>query len=451
MNWIVSLFLWGCVLPILPIEYFLMRDEVKFKKNIVVGVTLPYEARGNADITRRLDQYRRELKNVFLLLLAVAVPCMLIRTTDVAMFLWGMWLLGVIVLPNIPYARCNHDLMEIKRANGWGVRSREILWVDTMAIPREQWLSPWLFVPAVLLSLLPLIWDREMIAIYSLDALGAFGCWMGYRYLFRNRAEMVDTNCDLTQVLTHVRRRNWGKVWLYCAYSCALINLAVWIMIRQVMFGLALILLLSTLLLCAAVHIEFVTRRVQEKLTAESGKAWYSDEDDKWIWGLFYYNPRDSRLMINNRVGLNSTFNLARPMGKVFAGLIVLLLLLLPCMGFLIDGIGSKPLDLKVNDTVLTASYGSSSYEVAVEEIAEVRLLEVLPEGLVRIGGTGAETLLKGNFRSPEHGSMKLCLDPNCPPFLLIQTDRGQCFLFGTRENEVVEQVFSWYNGSKSK
>ena len=68
MNWIVNLFLWACVLPILPIEYYLLRNEIKFKKNIVVGVTLPHEARYHEGVKLRLDQYVRELKRILLLL-----------------------------------------------------------------------------------------------------------------------------------------------------------------------------------------------------------------------------------------------------------------------------------------------------------------------------------------------------------------------------------------------
>ena len=442
MKWFTCLFLWACVFPVLPIEYFAMRDEVKFKKNIAVGVTLPYEARTNLDVLRRLEQYKRELKRVCLLLAAAAVPCVLIQSTSATMFLWGMWIIFAIVLPNVPYARCNRDLKEIKAANGWSRQSRDILWVDTAAIPKGKWLSPWLFAPAVLLCLLPLVWDRDLWAVYVIDAVCALGCWLGYRYLYRNRAELVDDSGDLSRVLSHVRRRNWGRVWLYCAYSLALINLALWLMLREVILGLVLILLLSVLLMCAAIRIEFVTRRVQEKLTAESGKAWYTDEDDKWIWGLIYYNPNDSRVMVNNRVGINSTVNLARTGGKIFAGVIALILLFIPFMGVLLDGIGSKPLDLQVNGTVLTASYGSSSYEVMLGEIEEAELLETLPERLWRVGGTGAENLQKGKFRSPVLGNMTLCLDPQCPPFLLIKTTGGQYYLFGTREAGTTQRAF---------
>ena len=186
-----------------------------------------------------------------------------------------------------------------------------------------------------------------------------------------------------------------------------------------------------------------MTRSVQEKLTRESGKEWYADEDDKLIWGLFYYNPNDKRVMINNRVGLNSSVNLARPGGKIFAGFVALIMLAIPFMGFMLDGVDSKPLDLQISDAIVTASYGNSSYEVGIGEIEEIRLYDELPEGLVRIGGVGAEHLLKGRFRSQKLGNITLCLDPNSPPFLMLRTEDGRQFLFGTREASVTETVFA--------
>ena len=443
INWIANLFLWACALPALPIQYFMLRNEVKRKKNIIVGVTFPYEAQNRTEIQKRLDKYIRELNLITLLLLAVVVPCCWISSFSMAMFAWGVWLLLAIILPNIPYARCNLDLKKIKDQNGWNHQSSEIMWVDTSAIPNEKWLSPWLFAPAVLLCLLPVVWDKYLLAVYLLDAVCAAGCWTGYRYLYRNRAEIVDSNADLSQVLSHVRRRNWGKVWLYCAYFLAVINLITGLMVQQVIFSLGLLLLLSILLIFAAVGIEFKTRRAQEKLTAESGKEWYVDEDDKWIWGLIYYNPHDSKTIVNARVGMNSTFNLARPAGKIFTALTALIMIAIPFFGVLLDGVGDKQIDLQINTTTIVASHGKSQYEVALEDIEEVTLLDTLPEGLQRIAGTGMQNLQKGRFRSPELGALTLCLDPQCPPFLLITTNDGRQFLFGTRDPSVINNIFS--------
>lgn len=441
MNWIVNLLLWGCVLPLLPIEYYLMRNEIKFKKNIVVGVTLPHEARYHAGVKMRLEQYLRELKRLFILLALAAIPCIPIRPIGAAMFVWGIWILLVIALPYIPYIRCNRDLKQYKIENGWNFQSRDVLFVDTAAIPKEKWHSPWLFMPAVLLCLLPILWDKVLIWVYILNAVCALSCWLCYRYLYRNRAELVDADQELSQVLSHVRRRNWGKVWLYCAYSLAAVNLAMWLVFQNAIFGLVLILLIGALVVCAAVRIEFLTRRVQEKLTVESGKTWYTDEDEKWIWGLFYFNPNDTHAIINNRVGMNSTFNFAHPAGKFFAGLMVIVLLSIPFMGFMFGDIGEKPLELNVSDSVITASYSSSVYELEIETIEEVELLDQLPQGLKRVYGVGAKKLLMGRFRSNELGNITLCLDPQCPPFLLIETTDGGRFLFGSRDRAVTEAV----------
>ena len=37
------LILWLCVIWMPVLMYFMLRNETKFKKNIAVGVTLPYE------------------------------------------------------------------------------------------------------------------------------------------------------------------------------------------------------------------------------------------------------------------------------------------------------------------------------------------------------------------------------------------------------------------------
>lgn len=443
MNWIANLILWGCILPLLPIEYYLMRNEIKFKKNIVIGVTLPHEARYHAGVKLRLDQYVRELKLIFLLLTLAAIPCIPVRPLGAAMFVWGIWILLVITLSYIPYIRCNRDLKEIKRENGWNFQPRDVLFVDTATIPKGKWYSPWLFVPSVLLCLLPILWDKMLIWVYILNAVCALSCWVCYRYLYRNRAEVVDADQELSHVLSHVRRRNWGKVWLYCAYCLAAMNLAMWLVIQNAIASLAFMLLLSALLVYAAVRIEFTTRRVQEKLTVESGKAWYADEDDKWIWGLFYYNPNDARSIINTRVGMNSTFNLARPAGKILTGFTVIVLLLIPFVGFMFSGVGEKPLELSISDSMITASYGNSLYEIEIDTIEEIELLDQLPQGLKRVYGVGAEKLLMGRFRSNELGNITLCLDPQCPPFLMIKTNDGTQFLLGARDSIVAETIFA--------
>ena len=54
-------------------------------------------------------------------------------------------------------------------------------------------------------------------------------------------------------------------------------------------------------------------RRAQRALTAGREQAALVDEDDCWIWGLFYCNPNNNRLFVSERVGMGLAMNLARP------------------------------------------------------------------------------------------------------------------------------------------
>ena len=439
MNWGMQLGLWGSMLPVLLILYITMRNEAKFKKNIVVGVTLPYAAREDAGITARLARYQRELGIVCLALGLIAVPCILVKDSSWAMFLWGFWILLMMVLPHVPFVRCNRDLHAIKRERGWKPMQNHTLRIDTSAIPNDKLLSPWAFAPALFLALLPLVWEPGFWMVNIISALLILGCWAAYRWLYRGRSETVDENADLTRTLNRVRRQSWGHVWLLCAYFAAGTVLAMTLVPDRPVLSMGLLCLMGVVVVGESVRTEFKLRHLQEKLTADSGKGWYVDEDDKWIWGLFYYNPNDSRFTVNARVGVNATVNLAHPAGKVTMVLVALLVLAMPFMGFAMEGGTGTDMELRYEDGTLTATHGRREY--TVDDIDRAELLYELPEGLTRVMGTGLPNLLKGDFRAAGMSHLHVCVDPGCPPFLLVESDGEYC-LFGTRDAEVTQSVY---------
>ena len=99
-----------------------------------------------------------------------------------------------------------------------------IVTVDMSAMPDSKWMSPWLFVPALVLCLIPMLFDMDFVFLYLMDAVMVVLCWLGYRYLYRNKAEMVDDNSTVTAALSRIRRIQWGKMWLLCAYAMAAMN-----------------------------------------------------------------------------------------------------------------------------------------------------------------------------------------------------------------------------------
>ena len=150
-----NLILWLSIIWLAPLMYFVLGNEISFKKNIAVGVTLPFEGRQDHQVLARLSRFKKELGVLCFLLLLLALPCMLVKGLARNMMLWFLWLDLCVFLPFIPYVRCNRDLKRIKRQRGWSVNAGQTLTVDTAAVGAGRWLSPWLFLPPLLLCLLP--------------------------------------------------------------------------------------------------------------------------------------------------------------------------------------------------------------------------------------------------------------------------------------------------------
>ena len=116
MIW--RIILWGSLIWLPYLMYRVLGGEAKFTKNIAVGVTMPFEGREDAEVCRRLAKFKKELGIVCAVLTAAVVPCVFIRSVSISMTLYLTWADVCIVIPYIPYLRCNRDLKRIKRSRG---------------------------------------------------------------------------------------------------------------------------------------------------------------------------------------------------------------------------------------------------------------------------------------------------------------------------------------------
>ena len=55
LGW--SLLTWAGIIWLLPLLYFIQKNQCKPKKNIILGVTLPYEARQDGDVLALLERF----------------------------------------------------------------------------------------------------------------------------------------------------------------------------------------------------------------------------------------------------------------------------------------------------------------------------------------------------------------------------------------------------------
>ena len=442
------LFTYLVFLCILPICYFMMRNNTKSKKNIVLGVTLPYAARQDPDVLALCRRFRLWLGVGSLILAAASLPILLFDRLSILLCLLLVWTEVVMIFYFILFSLFNSRLAAMKRERGWKMEGKSSLVIDTSTVDLPYGRIHWvLFLLPLLISCIPLI-----PALRTEDWAGGLlvaGCgvgmcalfWILHSAIFRQRAEMVDDNSALTATLTRVRRRRWGVMCVISSWATACFFGLLWFCMHSVLWGMILTVAYTTLLILLALWADLGLRRIQQKLTVAAGRDAYVDEDSQWILGSIYYNPNDRHLMKNDRVGMNMTVNIAHPAGKVLGIACALLILTLPLWGVWLIAEDNTPPALTITETSLTASHLATRYEIPLSEVVDIALLETLPP-LSRIAGTGMDTVLKGRFRDGDGMSCQVCLDPTVSPYLRIETEHKLYYL-ADRNPEVTRQVFA--------
>ena len=435
---IVRLILWACGIIIIPLMFWQLNNETKFKKNIALGVTLPYVGRTHPQTVELLNRFRRILRWICLgLLVSVVVLVLLPMSTGLSLTVWLIWIDVAMVLPFIPYVKYHKKAQGAETGTGLvpggaphpcGEPHRRR--------PGQKPISPVQFLLPLVVSLAPLVWgivkqDWLMTALFLTGPVCVLLFWALYQWAMRRRAETVDENESLTQTLTRIRRRAWRRSWVWGSWFMAGVNLAMWLSLSHPVWGLVVMLALTVLFLVLAVGLEFHLRHQQERLTAQSGQTYYVDEDEKWIWGMFYYDPNDTHLVVNNRIGMNTTVNLAKKSGRVIMGATAVLLLLMPLFGVWMMAEERAPVTLTLTDTALVAEHGWDHYEIPLADVDQVQLLQEEPEGLRRIAGTAMDNVYKGRYQSDEYDKITVCMDPQEGPWLLITMDDGTVYLVG--------------------
>lgn len=383
MEWWVNLILWGTVLWIPILMYVQTVNDAKFKKNIAVGVTIPPESQQDPELLAVIGQFRKAEKRLLWVLLLSGVVCSLLPLSlGVLLTIYLIWLDVMIVAPMVPYVRCNQALKAMKQRRGWRrpdqTAAATVADLSTVDLWKEKPRTVLYFLLPFVLSLLPTVavfLEGDAVMGWVMAAVGPLWValsWVFYRYAIRRKAEVVDDNDTLTETLTRLRRQAWRRVWLWMAW---LMGLLPWCMVfytTQPVVCIVGTMALTIVFTAAAIWQEFRLRAIQSRLTSGSGQTFYVDEDDKWIWGMFYYNPNDTNLMVNARVGINTTVNMARKPGKFIMGFSALMLLLMPLFGVWILVEEQMPVELSIQGAVLEARHSGTHYEIPLAEIASV-------------------------------------------------------------------------------
>ena len=445
-----NLFMAACMWLFLPIVYVSMRNNTVCKNNLILSVTLPPEGQGDKEVLDYCETHKKKLLRDCVILTVTLLPAVFIPWVSVSS-MWSMtWLPVAMFVIMRNYGKGYEGLREIKRRRGWVIPTAGQSVAELRPVNLPKPLKCGWFVPPMIFSALPMIscfvdfWDTGWNILLVMTAgtnlmLATMGL-LFHGLIYRQKKDILDDDLELTEALTRVRRRNWTKTWMLLSWAAALYSLAVWCCQGNYTMYMVWTGAFCVVVTVVAVATEFATRRAQQHLTQGRDRMPIVDEDDYWIWGQFYYNPNSNKVMMNERVGMGMNMNYAHPLGKLMAVVCILVLLSLPILGGWMMAMELTDAKAEIRDNTLIVSQLGSRYEIDLDEVRTVEVLETLP-GAVRTWGTGMPNLLKGSFSVEGYGNCTLCLDPTDPPFLLIKTEEKTYILGADNLAELMEQL----------
>lgn len=452
---IMNLFLAICFVPLLPVIYFTMKNEVKPKNNLILSTTIPKEAWEDPRVLSITKKYTKELTVTCILLALLYIPAFFMEYISVILTYVMLWVDALIIIPNIPYVRAVKAMRALKKENWYHPELKKIQVADTsLATVFEEKQSTYTFVNfllPLLVSLIPLMFplvvpvEGSIYALYIVILCNASTiqmCYYCYSVL-RKKEDRVNSDVTLTAVLTRIRRYYWGKCWIYVGWLSAGISFsALLLFISEWAFIIALALFITGIL-ALVVGLELKIRKEQQRLNKEQPSEILMDEDDNWPYGIVCYNKNDKNLFVNSRVGFGVTVNFAHPAGKALDIFAVVMLLLLPFIGlFTVKEEFTQP-KVVLTETALEAYHTELEYSIPLDEIYTVSYLTELPEAS-KTWGTNFPHLYKGKFNIRDIGqSGLLCLDPYDDAFLLIRTTEGKYYLFSMENSAELESIYT--------
>lgn len=187
----------------------------------------------------------------------------------------------------------------------------------------------------------------------------------------------------------------------------------------------------------------FRLRNKQDQLLTQTPSFRYTGDDYYWRYGI-YYNPDDRRLMIPDRIGLNITINLARVGGKIFIGLIPIILIaamLIVVVPLYVLDYHPDPLTYEVKqESVLLDGPYYREQKISFQDIEKVSLIEQLPPTGMKVNGLATENYAIGSFKVGGK-SATLFVDHQSKPILKITTKKRDYYYTNT-DSSVTKQAY---------
>lgn len=147
------------------------------------------------------------------------------------------------------------------------------------------------------------------------------------------------------------------------------------------------------------------------------------DDDDNYIWGMFYYNPNDRELWVEKRAGIGWTINMARSGAKIFMSFVGLFLIGALVIVIYVS-VSMNNVDLSVTADEINIK-GMYSENIKKSDIKELTIEQSLPQIASKQNGGDIGNKKLGYFKTKAGERVKLFIeDDNKPVIKIVTTEK---------------------------
>lgn len=455
MSWMLAIIFFVGMYPVLFILYFMMKDAGKPQDGCCFAVHIEKEWLETDTIKAVQENYKKELKRIVQILALIPFVTLVLPTVSIPFTVWMLWIVAVCIVPFIPLARANEKLKAWKHEHGLATEQTHMVYTEMKSASGVRRVKLPAFLPPMLLSAgiaafsifyfctKDLAVYAGMIVTFALITVMFYGIavWMD-----NQKTQVISSDSDVNLNYARAKKNLWKNLWLWMAWMNT-----VYMAVMTMMFAVDLIATewvlwgsigYSVLTLIALIWFAKRMRAIEIRYE-EKRENIFDDDDDAWIGGIIYYNKKDKRTMVPQRLGIGTTVNLATPAGMIWDIVgIAILLIVLPgcCIWMMLEEF--TPIKLAVEENVLMAEQFKTDYEIPLDSIESIMLIDEKPNWK-KVNGTGMDNICKGTFRV-EGEKCKVFANPQNAVFMEIHTAEYTYYMSAADEagtQEIYEEI----------
>lgn len=458
----VNMLMLVAMYPMMMIVCFVMYTSMKPKNGMAFGCKVSEERMKDESLKEIERKWAAEMKRNTIITALIPLTAFLTPHMSIQITIWTMWCFVLIVLLEYPFVKANGRVKEIKRSKGWYDPEKTEAYIELKAAGEVRRVKVKTFLTPFIVSML------AVVVVYGLAFFGngivkntgyieGFGIiiWMfallnlfflmAAQWMDRQKTEVISTKSDVNVNYARAKKNIWKDFWLQSSWiTTAYVWLCAASLILQVRFDLAVLwgsIFYSLIVIFLLFPLIKKLKEIETCYEKERNIEEENDDDRYWIWGMIYYNPADKHSMVTQRNGMGTTFNMATTVGKVWAVVGIIGILICPFFCGWVIFEEFTPISLSVKEGEVHANHLKTEYELPVEEIEVLELVEELPK-MTKSVGSAMETLLKGRFIVRGTGEKcELFLNPQNEVFLKIEME-GKTYYLGGRTDEETMAVY---------